>query len=57
VGHDEIGCEVNTAPPNPGSQRFHTRLGFVGIGEQIFEAGSKSVRYYSRPLSPPIETS
>lgn len=55
--HDEIGCEVNIAPPNPGSHRFHKRLGFIEIGEQIFEPGLKSVRYYSRRLGAPPETS
>ncbi|NQY13839.1 MAG: GNAT family N-acetyltransferase [Henriciella sp.] len=54
---DEIGCEVNVEPPNPGSHRFHKRLGFLEIGEQVFEPSLKSVRYYSRPLSPPIATS
>ena len=47
---DEIGCEVNTAPPNPGSHRFHQRLGFSKIGEQVFDPGAKSVAYYVRPL-------
>ena len=48
---DEIGCEVNTLPPNPGSHRFHKRLGFEQIGEQIFVPGEKSVAYYARSLS------
>ena len=47
---DEIGCEVNSLPPNPGSHRFHQRLGFQQIGEQVFVAGEKSVTYYARPL-------
>lgn len=50
-GMDEIGCEVNTLPPNPGSHRFHKRLGFEQIGEQVFIQGEKSVAYYARPLS------
>ena len=48
---DEIGCEVNTLPPNPGSHRFHQRLGFQQIGEQIYVVGEKSVAYYARSLS------
>jgi uncharacterized protein len=28
-----ILAEVNLAPPNPGSQRFHDRHGFVAVGE------------------------
>lgn len=47
---DEIGCEVNTAPPNPGSHRFHQRLGFSKVGDQVFQPGAKSVAYYVRPL-------
>lgn len=47
---DEIGCEVNTQPPNPGSHRFHQRLGFRQIGSQDFVPGEKSVEYYTRRL-------
>jgi len=47
---DEIGCEVNILPPNPGSHRFHQKLGFRQVGEQEFEEGSKSVAYYVRAL-------
>lgn len=48
---DEIGCEINNLPPNPGSHRFHQRLGFHQIGGQIFVEGEKSVAYYVRALS------
>jgi len=47
---DEIGCEVNTLPPNPGSHRFHQRLGFEEAGTQIFVPGEKAVTYYVRSL-------
>ncbi|MEL7109195.1 MAG: GNAT family N-acetyltransferase [Pseudomonadota bacterium] len=47
---DEIGCEVNTLPPNPGSHRFHQRLGFDDAGTQVFVPGEKAVTYYVRPL-------
>ena len=47
---DEIGCEVNTAPPNPGSHRFHQRLGFEQVGTRSYDGGAKSVAYYTRPL-------
>ena len=47
---DEIGCEVNTLPPNPGSHRFHQRLGFEAIGDRSYADGEKSVRYYVRSL-------
>jgi hypothetical protein len=49
-GRDEIGCEVNILPPNPGSHRFHERLGFQRVGECVYEPGAKSVAFYVRPL-------
>lgn len=50
-GHlDEIGCEVNVEPPNPGSHRFHRRLGFRQVAERAFANGTKSVAYYVRRL-------
>ena len=49
-GADEIGCEVNVLPPNPGSHRFHKRLGFNQVGTQEFVPGEKSVAYYTRGL-------
>ena len=33
TGCAKLYCEVNLRPPNPGSLRFHRRLGFVQIGE------------------------
>ena len=50
TGIDEIGCEVNTIPPNPGSHRFHKRLGFVKVGEKTFKANEKAVTYYAKPI-------
>ena len=32
AGHTEIVCEVNIDPPNPASDAFHARLGFVEVG-------------------------
>ena len=49
-GVDEIGCEVNIEPPNPGSHRFHQRLGFERVGARSFQEGAKSVAYYVRHL-------
>ena len=49
-GHDEIGCEINTLPPNPGSHRFHERLGFKPVGEATYRPGEKAVMFYARPL-------
>lgn len=42
-GRAEVTCEVNLDPPNPGSLRFHQRLGFVQIGEQKTKGGSVTV--------------
>lgn len=44
-----IACEVNTEPPNPGSMRFHARLGFAEVGTAEFAPG-KSVAYLARRL-------
>ena len=32
-GATRVTCEVNVAPPNPGSYRFHHRLGFRTVGK------------------------
>jgi len=45
-----LACEVNTLPPNPGSLRFHKRLGFEEVGEQMFEPGAKAVVYLVKTL-------
>lgn len=42
-GRAEVTCEVNLDPPNPGSLRFHQRLGFRQIGEQQTKGGSVTV--------------
>ena len=44
-------CEVNVAPPNPGSLAFHDRLGFVACGEADDPRNGKRVRYLLRPWS------
>jgi len=43
-------CEVNERPPNPGSLRFHTRLGFEEIGRA--DNGATSVIYMRRDPEP-----
>ena len=48
--YGQITCEINRLPPNPGSQRFHERLGFRQIGERAYDEGRKAVYYYARPL-------
>lgn len=47
---DKIGCEVNTLPDNPGSHRFHQRLGFKQVGTRSYDNDQKSVAYYTRDL-------
>jgi hypothetical protein len=34
-----LTCEVNLQPPNPGSLRFHERLGFNEVGQQESKPG------------------
>lgn len=40
-----IGCEVNLAPPNPGSLAFHARLGFSPLAEAVDPRNGKHLRY------------
>jgi len=37
--HSLLCCEVNLEPPNPGSLRFHKRIGFVECGVEITAPG------------------
>ena len=46
-----LTCEVNLRPPNPGSVRFHERLGFSEIGRK--DHGDKAVIYLARPIAAP----
>jgi len=51
LGLDEITCEVNLEPPNPGSLAFHGRLGFVRVGEQVTSGGSVRVALLARAVA------
>ena len=42
-GIAQIACEYNLEPPNPASQAFHARFGFVGVGQQQVAGGHKTV--------------
>ena len=44
AGHQLIVCEVNSDPPNPGSDAFHAKFGFEPVGEAALPNG-KTVRY------------
>lgn len=49
-GRTIVACEINVAPPNPGSAAFHDRLGFQPVA-QAESAPGKTVRYMIRDLS------
>ena len=49
-GRTVIGCEVNLAPPNPGSDAFHAKLGFTEAGQAHLADRGKTVRYLVRRL-------
>ena len=44
-----VTCEVNVTPPNPGSLRFHRRLGFTEVGTRHYD-GWKQVAMLTRQL-------
>ena len=46
-----LTCEVNLTPPNPDSMAFHTKLGFVEVGQQDTEGGTKRVSLLVKTLS------
>lgn len=50
VGHTMVACEVNSDPPNPGSDAFHAAMGFSEVGAAAIYGGARSVRYFTRPL-------
>ncbi|MEM8792180.1 MAG: GNAT family N-acetyltransferase [Pseudomonadota bacterium] len=53
-GHKVAVCEVNSHPPNPGSDRFHAALGFDVVGEAELAGRGKTVRYYALDLMEPV---
>jgi len=50
-GHDRIVCEVNSEPPNPGSDAFHASFGFQQVGAASIHGGAKTVRYLSLTIA------
>ena len=50
AGHTLAVCEVNEYPPNPASDAFHARLGFVQTGRAELPDGGKKVRYFVKEL-------
>jgi predicted GNAT superfamily acetyltransferase len=53
TGRDEVTCEVNLRPPNPGSAAFHARRGFREVGRQDTTGGSITVALLTRSLVTP----
>ncbi|SEA23857.1 GNAT family N-acetyltransferase [Rubrimonas cliftonensis] len=51
AGHGLACCEINSAPPNPGSDAFHARLGFAEAGAAVLPERGKAVRYLTRALT------
>lgn len=49
AGHTRIVCEVNSDPPNHGSDAFHAALGFHEAGSAVLDNG-KAVRYLELSL-------
>ena len=50
VGAVEVTCEVNLEPPNPDSQAFHARMGFVEVGRQWTYDDTVQVQLLARPV-------
>ncbi len=48
-----LTCEVNLDPPNPDSLEFHRRMGFVEVGRQKTEGGTKTVSLLVKTLEAP----
>lgn len=45
-----VTCEFDVDPPNPASERFHTRFGFHEVGRQWLGAGRKQVSLQVAPV-------
>jgi len=51
-GFGRLVCEVNIEPPNPVSDAFHARQGFVEVGTQWVAGGTKKVSLREKVLAP-----
>jgi predicted GNAT superfamily acetyltransferase len=49
-GIPRVLCEVNLDPPNPGSLRFHKRLGFAEVGEHVSHNSGHRVSMLAKEL-------
>jgi predicted GNAT superfamily acetyltransferase len=50
AGRDGVTCEVNLQPPNPGSLRFHHRMGFADVDTQATKGGAVVVQLLQASL-------
>ena len=50
MGHERVVCEVNSDPPNPGSEALHRSLGFFPVGDARLPTG-KRVTYLELRIS------
>lgn len=50
AGLSRVCCEVNQQPPNPGSDAFHERMGFLPAGQARLEHNGKVVSYLTKLL-------
>ena len=47
-----LTCEFDIEPPNPGSMRFHERMGFREVGTQWVGGGKKRVSLQAKAIAP-----
>ncbi|HKE49792.1 MAG TPA: GNAT family N-acetyltransferase [Rhodanobacteraceae bacterium] len=45
-----LTCEFDIEPPNPASERFHTRMGFAEVGTQWLGGGKKRVSLQAKAI-------
>ena len=46
-----LTCEFDVEPPNPGSMRFHERMGFAEVGTQWLGGGKKRVSLQAKRIA------
>ena len=53
LGLGRVVCEFDVDPPNPASEAFHRRFGFVELGRQRVAEGGKLVSLQGAAAAPP----
>lgn len=51
TGAPWLACEFDIEPPNPGSMRFHERMGFREVGTQTIGGGKKRVSLQAKQIA------